>query len=209
MSTNESAANPPDKDSRRYPPRPVVGVGAIVIRGGEVLLIRRGRAPLQGYWSLPGGAVETGERLEDALCREVLEETGLPVQPIFLAAVFERMMPDAAGCTEFHYVLLDYVCELIPPPAGAASSEHAGDDAAELGWFALDEAETLKMTPGTHDVIARALLAYDCWRATSQQACAGSFLRLEEGRTVTHAESAAVTHADSSSDCPNATGGSA
>lgn len=168
---------------RRYPARPVVGVGAIVIRNGEVLLVRRGRAPLAGYWSLPGGAVETGERLEDALRREVLEETGLTVEPLFLAAVFERLMPDAAGRAEFHYVLLDYVC--APEPGAEAA---AGDDAAELGWFALDEAETLLMTPGTLDVVARALVAYDCWRATGDSPCGGAYLRLEEGRTITHQE---------------------
>lgn len=189
MPIQEPADTLPNPDTRRYPARPVVGVGAIVLRGGEVLLIRRGRAPLRGYWSLPGGAVETGEGLEEALCREVREETGLQVQPLFLAAVFERRMPDAAGRTEFHYVLLDYVCELIPPLAGEAPSvAHAGDDASELGWFALDEVETLQMTPGTYDVIARALVAYDCWRATGDQTCAGSFLRLEDGRSVTHAE---------------------
>ncbi|MCU0226698.1 MAG: NUDIX hydrolase [Bryobacterales bacterium] len=187
MEPADAASN---RDSRRYPARPVVGVGAIVIRGGEVLLIRRGRAPLLGYWSLPGGAVETGERLEDALCREVLEETGLQVQPLFLAAVFERIMPDSHGRAEFHYVLLDYVCELLPSPTGQPQVGHAGDDASALGWFALDEAETLQMTPGTYDVIARALVAFDCCRATTHQACAGTFLRLQQGRAVSHPDSA-------------------
>ncbi|MCW5966292.1 MAG: NUDIX hydrolase [Bryobacterales bacterium] len=166
----------------------MVGVGAIVMRNGEVLLIRRGRAPLKGYWSLPGGAVETGEHLETALCREVLEETGLTVEPLFLAAVFERLMQDTNDRTEFHYVLLDYVCMVKSGSAGSEGDGLAGDDAAELGWFALDEAETLKMTPGTYDVIAKAALAYDCWRATGDSPCAGSYLRLAEGRTVSHRE---------------------
>ncbi len=187
MQTTDNPQPETGSDNRRYPPRPVVGVGAIVMRNGQVLLIRRGHAPLKGYWSLPGGAVETGEQLEDALCREVLEETGLAVTPLFLAAVFERLMHDADQRTEFHYVLLDYVCEVQPGSLGAEGEGLAGDDAAELGWFALDEAETLMMTPGTYDVIAKAILAYDCWRATNGSPCAGTFLRLEYGRTVTHA----------------------
>jgi 8-oxo-dGTP diphosphatase len=169
-------------DSRRYPARPVIGVGGIVIHDGKVLLVQRGREPLKGYWSVPGGAVETGERLEEALCREVLEETGLRVQPRFLAAVFERLMADATERTEFHYVLIDYVCELD----GASPDEvvaHAGDDAADLGWFELDEIETMKMTPGTAEVISHALVAYDCWRAKRQDPTAGLFLRLGSGVT--------------------------
>lgn len=149
-------------DSRRYPARPVVGVGAIVIDEGKVLLVRRGHAPLQGRWSIPGGGVNTGEMLEEAACRELQEETGLRGEPLFLAAVFERVMPDAEGRAEYHYVLIDYVCRVI---GGEAAP---GDDADELGWFALDEAETLEMTPGTFAVVARSFVAYDAWRAGGQ-----------------------------------------
>lgn len=165
---------------RRYPARPVAGVGAVVIHEGKVLLVQRGREPLKGYWSIPGGAIETGETLETALRREVLEETGLAVEPLFLTAVFERLMPDAEGRTEFHYVLIDYVCAL-PAGEAAASTEQAGDDADALGWFALDEAETLRMTAGTYEVIAKAWVAYDCWRATGESPCAGLYLRLPSG----------------------------
>ena len=167
-------------ERRRYPASPVVGVGAIILQNQQVLLVRRGREPLQGYWSLPGGAVETGESLEQALLREVREETSLDVEPLFLAALFERLMQDSDARTEFHYVLLDYVCELKGSSSTEPMAAVAGDDAAELGWFALDEAETLHMTPGTFDVIAKAYIAYDCWRATRDLACAGMFLRLSE-----------------------------
>lgn len=174
--TAESSDRAP-KDSRRYPARPVVGVGGIVIDEGKVLLVRRGREPLKGYWSIPGGAVETGERLEAAVCRELWEETGLSVEPLFLAAVFQRLMPDAKGETEYHYVLIDYVCGIAE---GASPAEaRPGDDADELGWFALDEAETMLMTPGTLDVVASALVAWDAWRTQEGDPLAGLYLRLE------------------------------
>lgn len=171
----------PVADSRRYPPRPVVGVGGILIEEGKVLLVRRGREPLKGHWSIPGGAVNTGERLEDAVCRELREETGLAVKPLFLVAVFERLMPDEKGATEYHYVLIDYVCGL----QDGVSPEEAkpGDDADELGWFALDEAETMLMTPGTFDVVATAMVAWDAWRAQEGDPRAGLFLRLDSMET--------------------------
>jgi ADP-ribose pyrophosphatase YjhB (NUDIX family) len=168
---------PAQEDSRRYPARPVVGVGGIVIDEGKVLLVRRGREPLKGYWSIPGGAVNTGEPLEAALRRELQEETGLPVEPLFLVAVFERLMPDASGNTEYHYVLIDYVCGIAGDvePADA----RPGDDADEVGWFALDEAETMLMTPGTFDVVAKALLAWDAWRTHDGDPRAGLYLNVD------------------------------
>lgn len=161
-------------DSRRYPARPVVGVGAIVINEGKVLLVRRGHAPLQGHWSIPGGGVNTGETLEAAVCRELQEETGLRGEPLFLAAVFERVMPDSSGRAEYHYVLIDYACRIV---GGVAAP---GDDADELGWFALGEAEALEMTPGTFAVVARAFVAHDAWRAGGQGSrLGGLYLNLD------------------------------
>ena len=96
--------------SRRYPERPVLGVGALIFDGDRILLVQRGNEPYKGWWSLPGGGVETGERLEAAILREVREETGLAVEIVQLATIFERLMPDVEGRCEYHYVLIDYEC---------------------------------------------------------------------------------------------------
>ena len=99
----------PTKDNRRYPKRPMVGVGAILIRGDRILMARRGKIPMKGWWSLPGGALETGELLEDGIRREVREETGLEVKPVGMFQIFERIMRDSAGAVEYHYVLVAWV----------------------------------------------------------------------------------------------------
>jgi ADP-ribose pyrophosphatase YjhB (NUDIX family) len=134
-------------NGRRYPPRPVLGVGALILDSGWVLLVERGKEPLAGYWSLPGGAVETGERLEDALAREVLEETGLRVTVDSIATVFERIMPDASGACEYHYVLVDFYCTIT------SGEPRPGDDSARVEWFAIESLAGLRMTEGTRQVI--------------------------------------------------------
>src|SRR5580658_4938025 len=98
--------SPPRRGSRRYPEHPLLGVGALIFRRDSILLVERGRDPLKGYWSLPGGLVEPGERLADAVKREILEETGLSIQPLKIFEVFERIMRDDAGRAEYHYVLI-------------------------------------------------------------------------------------------------------
>lgn len=148
--------------SRRYPDRPLLGVGAVVFHGGKILLIERGKEPLKGWWTVPGGLVETGERLEAAVRRETLEETGLVVKPVAVAALFQRIMPDAEGRTEFHYVIVDYLCEL------EAGTVQAASDVAKAGWFTLDESKRLKMAPGTAGVLDSAL-ALMAQRALAQR----------------------------------------
>ena len=132
----------------------MLGVGALIVEdrgeGGRILLVERGREPLKDYWSLPGGVVETGERLEYAVRREVREETGLEVEVLHLLEVFERIMPDENGRAEYHYVLMDYICR----PCGGTLS--AADDASDVRWFAPEEIAGLKITEGTPAVIARA-----------------------------------------------------
>ena len=136
---------------RRYPARPVLAVGALIFDAeNRILLIERGQEPLRGYWSLPGGAVETGETLETALRREVAEETGLEVTIEGLHEIFERITPDADGRAEFHYVIIDYIC------GAAGGALRAASDAASARWFAREELAALRITPGSLPVIERA-----------------------------------------------------
>jgi ADP-ribose pyrophosphatase YjhB (NUDIX family) len=134
-------------NSRQYPPHPLVGVGALIFDGDQILLVERGNPPLQGYWSLPGGLVEAGERLEDAVVREVKEETGLDVKAGRLATVFERIMPDSLGQCEYHYVLVDFYCSVN---GGVLA---AGDDSKNTRWFPLSELPALLLTEGTREII--------------------------------------------------------
>jgi 8-oxo-dGTP diphosphatase len=140
----------PYQDDRRYPKRPLVGIGALIFQRGRILMARRGKEPLKGWWSLPGGAVETGETLDQAVRREVREETGLEVQPVRMFEIFERIMHDAEGATEYHYVLIDYVCRVT------GGTLCAGDDVAYVQWMRQDELAGLQITEGTLGVIERA-----------------------------------------------------
>ncbi len=136
-----------DRTSRQYPARPVLGVGALIFEDNRVLLVERGNPPLAGYWSLPGGCVESGERLEDAVIREVREETGLDVVPGSLATVFERIMPDTRQRCEYHYVLIDFYCTIT------GGDLRPGDDSSNVRWFELASLDGLLLTEGTREVI--------------------------------------------------------
>lgn len=135
--------------SRRYPPRPILGVGALILDGDRICLVRRAKPPQEGWWSLPGGAVETGERVEDALRREVWEETGLHVESMQLIEIFERITRDPEGVVEFHYVLLDYLCHVAPSPP------RAGSDSLETRWFHRRELGNLPITEGTLEIVEK------------------------------------------------------
>ncbi len=135
---------------RRYPERPVVGVGGVVLAGGEVLVVKRGAEPSKGLWSIPGGAVETGESLAQACAREVAEETGLEVSVGPVVEIIERLLRDEQGRVEYHYVLIDFVC------SSPRREPQAADDAADARWASLDSLEGLGLTPDTRQVILKA-----------------------------------------------------
>jgi 8-oxo-dGTP diphosphatase len=135
---------------RQYPERPIVAVGAVILDGDRVLLVKRGHEPRKGEWSLPGGAVEVGETLETALVREVREETCLDVSIGPVVDVLDRIRPDTAGRVEYHYVIVDYVCRVV---SGAAA---CGSDADDLRWVNRGDLETFRLTPGVLAVIEKA-----------------------------------------------------
>ncbi len=129
----------------------MLGVGALIIlEDDRILLVERGNEPLKGYWSLPGGAVETGESLRDGVKREILEETGLIIEPMEVVEIFERIMRDADGRAEYHYVLIDYLCRVTGGTLGAA------DDASRVEWTARKDLRALRLTEGTLTVIEKA-----------------------------------------------------
>ncbi|HYP08669.1 MAG TPA: NUDIX hydrolase [Bryobacteraceae bacterium] len=132
----------------------MLGVGALVFEGDRILLAERGREPLKGYWSLPGGVLETGETLEDGIRREVLEETGLVVETAGMAEIFERIMRDEEGRSEYHYVLIDYFCRVT------GGILRAGDDCSAARWFEMKELPGLLLTEGTLGVIEKAYETY-------------------------------------------------
>jgi 8-oxo-dGTP diphosphatase len=117
---------------REFPSRPLVSVGAVVVNEGRVLLVKRGREPLKGQWSLPGGLVEVGESLEAAVIREVEEETGLIVEPVGLVELLDRIYREGAR-VRFHYVIADYLCRATGGALKAAS------DADEVRWIERPE----------------------------------------------------------------------
>jgi 8-oxo-dGTP diphosphatase len=142
--------------AREYPNRPIVGVGAVVLHEGRVVLTRRGREPNRGLWTLPGGAVEAGEGLREAVTREVLEETGLAAEAGPVVEVLERITRDETGRVRYHYVLVDFVCRLVP---GTPADIVCGDDCPEARWVAPGALDGLPLTEGTREVVERALAA--------------------------------------------------
>jgi 8-oxo-dGTP diphosphatase len=134
-----------------YPERPIVGVGAVILDRGRVLLVKRANQPLKGEWSLPGGAVDVGEGLHAAVVREVREETGLHVVVERLVEVVERITPDEAGRIQYHFVIADYLCR----PTGGQLASASDADAVE--WVDLDDLERFSLTTTARDVIRKAM----------------------------------------------------
>jgi mutator protein MutT len=138
--------------SRAYPDRPFVGVGAVIVDdAARVLLVKRRFEPLAGEWSLPGGAVDVGETLEACVIREMREETGLDVEVGAVIEVFDRIMHDAEGRVQYHYVLIDYVCR----PAGGTLM--AASDVADVAWAEAAALPEYRLTDKALAVIGQGL----------------------------------------------------
>ena len=138
-------------DSRQYPERPIVGVGAVIVDAGKVVLVRRRYEPLAGQWSLPGGTLELGETLETGTAREIREETGLHVEVGPIIEVFDRIMLDDERRVRYHFVLVDYLCR---PVGGELQAGSDVDDAALVAPASLGP---YNLTDKARAVIARAL----------------------------------------------------
>lgn len=135
---------------REYPDRPVVGIGVILLRPGEVLLIRRGRPPGEGTWSIPAGTQILGESMEDCARRELVEETGLSAGRLRYCYHTDIVHQDAEGRVRFHYAIVDFCA------AWAGGDPRAGDDAAAVAWARLDALDGYGLTPALHEAIAAA-----------------------------------------------------
>jgi 8-oxo-dGTP diphosphatase len=121
----------------------------MIIRRGRILLTVRGKPPSEGMWGLPGGAVEVGETVEEALVREVREETGLGVRPLKLVAVLDSVNRDEDGRVKYHYVLFEYLCECLSGEA------HAASDALDARWVPLDDLDSVQIMPTTKRFIQK------------------------------------------------------
>jgi len=136
---------------RDYPEHPLIGVGAVIVSGGRALLVRRDSEPLRGEWSVPGGMLELGERLRDGVRREALEETGLEVEPGEVLDVFDSIFTDPLGRTQYHYVLIDYLCR---PLAGEA---RAGSDVSDVRWVGLEALPAMGLRETIEQVVRKGI----------------------------------------------------
>lgn len=135
---------------REYPEQPIVGVGGIIFQDESVLLIKRGREPALGQWSIPGGAVELGETLQAAVVREILEETGIKAEPLALVEILDRIFRDQEGKVAYHYVLVDFLCR------HTGGEVRPGSDALEARFVPIAELASLNVIPATRDVVHQA-----------------------------------------------------
>jgi mutator protein MutT len=136
---------------REYPEHPLVGVGAVIVEGDRVVLVRRAAQPMAGEWSIPGGLLELGETMRLGAEREALEETGLQVEAGEVLGVLDRILPDASGKLRFHYVLIDFLCRRV------AGELRAGGDAAEARWVREAELQSLGVAEAAVKVIRTGL----------------------------------------------------
>ena len=138
-------------DIRAYPERPYLAVSAAIIRDGKVLIVRRARPPAQDLFTLPGGAVETGERLAEAVVREVREETQLEIEPVALAGFREVIAPDNSGRIERHFLVLCFAARYV------AGEPVPNEELAEIRWMDPKEIAGLRTTEGLAEIVAEAV----------------------------------------------------
>ncbi|HLH05839.1 MAG TPA: NUDIX hydrolase [Terriglobales bacterium] len=135
---------------REYPDRPLVGVGGVILHEGRALIVQRGKPPRQGEWTVPGGMLEIGETLRSGVQREVLEETGLVVTAGEVLDVFDSIHRDPEGRTQYHYVLVDFLCTWVSGELQAAS------DVAQARWITREELDSMPLIGFTAQVIRKA-----------------------------------------------------
>ena len=138
------------RDKLEYPDRPYVGVGVIVFRDKEVLLVKRNKDPNKGHWSIPGGIQILGETVAEAAQRELLEETGVKVDPLLLVDVVDAIITDADGKIKYHYTLVDYMGQW------KTGESRPGDDAKEVRWVHLKELSSYSLLEKTMNIIHKA-----------------------------------------------------
>ena len=138
------------KGKREYPDRPYVGVGVIVFRDQEVLLVKRNKEPNKGQWSIPGGRQMLGETAAEAAQRELLEETGVKVDQLLLVDVVDAIIPDVEGKIKYHYTLVDYLGQW------QSGDSRPGDDAQEVRWVSLNELSSFSLLEKTMNIIQKA-----------------------------------------------------
>jgi len=145
-------------DTRHYPIRPQVGVGVLLIRNKKLLLVKRRYHPDAGYWSIPGGHLDLGERVERAAEREALEETGFKVKVINLAGIIDKVMYDKKGKIEYHYVLINYIVEQIEGDPNQAPIPDS--DALEAKFVPFDELKSYKLTDSLIELLKQLKIGY-------------------------------------------------
>ena len=138
------------RKKREYPDRPYVGVGVIVLRDQEVLLVKRKKEPNKGQWSIPGGKQMIGETVAEAAHRELLEETGVKVDQLLLVDVVDAIIPDIEGKIKYHYTLVDFMGQW------QSGESRPGDDAQEVRWVRLNELSSYSLMEKTMYIIQKA-----------------------------------------------------
>lgn len=139
---------------REYPETPIPAVGAVIVHQGKVLLVKRGKEPSRGYWSIPGGVIELGEKAREAIKREVKEECGIEIEVGPVLEVVDSIHRDEEGKLRFHYVIVDFLA--FPKELGVCPSS----DVEEVCWFSPEELREIPLPPGTEELLQRAISLY-------------------------------------------------